>query len=125
FAFAGADLLFEVDRDGLVLFAAGAPSSFSRSPELAGLNAAMLFAGDERFRFSILIRGMSPGQRAGPLPMTLASGEKANLSLSYLPQSDRISCTLVKPGKRKLLTGGTDNATGLPDGNAFVLAAGK
>ena len=78
FAFAGADLLFEVTRDGTILFATGAPSAFTKSPDLAGTDAGLLFAKNEKSHFSVILRQMSQGQRVGPLPMTLASGEKAN-----------------------------------------------
>src|SRR6266436_5827539 len=83
FAFAGADLLFEIDRDGGILFATGATSGFSSSSNLAGQPAAEL-----------------------------------------LPPSDRISCTLVKPGNRSSLgDGGTDAETGLADRRTFLSAA--
>ena len=54
------------------------------------------------------------------MPTTLASGEKATLSMYFLPQSDRISCTLVKPGKRGSLGGGKDKETGLVDKTRFL-----
>lgn len=124
FAFAGADLLFEIDRDGGILFATGATSGFSSSSNLAGQPAAELFLPSERSRFTIIARGLSPGGRAGPLPMVLASGEKAMLSMCYLPPNDRISCTLVKPGNRSSLgDGGTDAETGLADRKTFLSAA--
>ena len=126
FAFAGADLLFEIDRTGVILFATGAASGFSDQGDLEGRYAADLFLAGERARFSIIVRGLSPGERVGPLPMTLASGEKATLAMCYLPQRDRIACTLVKPGKRSAMgLGGVDPATGLADKNAFLEAAAK
>src|SRR5258705_12251375 len=97
FAFAGADLLFEIDREGIILFATGATSGFSTSSNLAGQSAAELFLQSERLRFTIVSRGLTPGGRADPLPMTLASGDKAMFSLSYLPLIDLISVTLVSP----------------------------
>jgi hypothetical protein len=124
FAFAGADLLFEIDRTGTILFATGAVSGYSDSSDLVGHPAADLFLAGERARFSIIARGLSPGERVGPLPMILASGEKATLAMYYLPQRDRIACTLVKPGPRSALgLGGIDAATGLADKIAFLEAA--
>jgi len=124
FAFAGADLLFEIDREGTILFATGATSGFSSSSNLAGQPAANLFLLSERSRFTIIARGLSPGERAGPLPMILASGEKAMLSMCYLPPNDHISCTLVKPGNRgSLAVGGTDTETGLADRKTFLSVA--
>ena len=124
FAFAGADLLFEIDRNGTVLFATGATSGFSVSAELAGRPATELFQPSERWRFTILTRGLSPGERAGPLPITLASGDKATLSMCYLPPNPHISCTLVKVAGRSPFAG-KDPETGLADRDTFLSAASK
>jgi hypothetical protein len=123
FAFAGADLLFEVDRAGTVLFATGAITGFSDSSELTGKPAAELFRENERARFTIIVRGLSAGERVGPLTITLASGDKATLSLCYLPQNNRISCALARRGNRAA-TAGIDAETGLVDRGAFLSAAG-
>ncbi|HEX3485686.1 MAG TPA: EAL domain-containing protein [Micropepsaceae bacterium] len=126
FAFASADLLFEIDREGTILFAAGAISLFSADPKLKGRSAAELFQPSEHSHFVDTVRGLGPGGRVGPLPTLLASGEKASLSMCFLPQSDRISCTLVKPGKRGSIGGGAKDAeTGLADKDAFLSAAAE
>ncbi len=125
FAFAGADLLFEVDNTGTTLFATGATSAFSKRHNLIGEKAALLFHPGEQARFSNIVRGLKPGGRVGPEPVTLASGEKASLSMCFLPEADRISCTLVKPGKRGSLGVGIDKETGLSDMDAFVEAAAE
>src|SRR6202166_1807514 len=123
FAFAGADLLFEVDRAGTVLFATGAITGFSGSSELTGKPASELFRENERARFTIIARGLSAGERVGPLTITLASGDKATLSMCYLPQNNRISCALAKRGNRAAISG-IDAETGLVDRGAFLSAAG-
>lgn len=123
FAFAGADLLFEVDRAGTVLFATGAITGFSDSSELTGKPGAELFRENERARFTIIVRGLSAGERVGPLTITLASGDKATLSLCYLPQNNRISCALARRGNRAAIAG-IDAETGLVDRGAFLSAAG-
>ena len=123
FAFAGADLLFEVDRAGTVLFATGAIKGFSDSSELTGNPAAELFRENERARFTIIARGLSAGERVGPLTITLASGDKATLSMCYLPQNNRISCALAKRGNRAAIAG-IDAETGLVDRGTFLAAAG-
>src|SRR5258706_4991914 len=105
FAFAGADLLFEVNRDGTVLFATGAITGYSDSSELTGKPAADLFRDNERARFTIIVRGLSAGERVGPLTMTLASGDKATLSMCYLAQNNRISCALAKRGNPPAIAG--------------------
>jgi EAL domain-containing protein (putative c-di-GMP-specific phosphodiesterase class I) len=126
FAFASADFLFEIDRKGTILFATGATSLFSNQSELQGRPAAELFQPNEQARFTKMVRDFAPGGRVGPLPTTLASGEKASLSMCFLPQSDRISCALVKPGKRgSFAAGGKDKATGLADNDAFLAAAAE
>ena len=127
FAFAGADLLFEIDRDGAVLFVTGAVSGFSASPDLTGTPAADLFSSEEQARFMIMAHGMMPGERHGPLSIVLASGEKATLAMCYLPQSDRISCTLVKPGKRGAIAPAVkkDKETGLVDKDTFLATASE
>jgi EAL domain-containing protein (putative c-di-GMP-specific phosphodiesterase class I) len=124
FAFAGADLLFEVDREGTVLFATGAITGFSDSSELTGKPGAELFRENERARFTIIVRGLSAGERVGPLTITLASGDKATLSLCYLPQNNRISCALARRGNRAAIAG-IDAETGLVDRGAFLSAAGN
>lgn len=124
FSFASADLLFEVDRDGRILFAIGATSGFANGKALVGRPGAELFKDGEGARFKIIVRGLAPGDRAGPLPMTLCCGTKGTLALCYLPQNgDRISCTLVRPGKRGRLSEGLDTQTGLSDRDAFINAA--
>ena len=125
FAFAGADLLFEIDRDGTVLFATGATSGFSSTSDLMGKSATDLFSKSERYRLILIARGLMPGERAGPLPVTLASGEKATLSLCCLPPNEHISCTLVRSGSRNTMAIGTDTETGLADRKTFLSAASQ
>ncbi len=127
FAFAGADLLFEVDRDGKILFATGATSGFSIAANLTGRQATEFFSPPEQARFTIMAHGMNPGERFGPLTITLASGEKASLAMCYLPQSDRISCTLVKPGNRGSIASSPtrDKETGLVDRETFIAQAAE
>jgi EAL domain-containing protein (putative c-di-GMP-specific phosphodiesterase class I) len=124
FAFAGADLLFEIDRDGTILFATGATSGFSGSSDLVGKSAAELFSKSESYRLILIARGLMPGERAGPLPVTLASGEKAALSMCCLPPNEHISCTLVK-SNRNTTVSGTDAETGLVDRKTFLFAASQ
>jgi EAL domain-containing protein (putative c-di-GMP-specific phosphodiesterase class I) len=125
FAFASADFLFEIDREGTILFATGAVSMFSTATELEGVSSAELFEAKEHQRFAAIVRGLRAGGRVGPLPIVLASGEKATLSMCFLPQSERISCALVKPGKRGGMAAGKDKQTGLADNDAFLAAAAE
>ncbi len=125
FAFANADVLFEVDRSGRVVFATGATREFGFDDNADG-SAAMLFASADQARFAILTSGLASGDRAGPIPVTLANGNKAQLSLCDLPQNEGIlSCTLAHIGQRKAMAAGIDPQTGLPDHTAFLNAVGK
>jgi EAL domain-containing protein (putative c-di-GMP-specific phosphodiesterase class I) len=124
FAFAGADLLFEIDRDGAILFAMGATTGLVPGGELAGRQAESLFASSDGVHFIKTLRTIAPGDRVGPVPMNLAVGGIASLSICYLPQNaNRISCTLVRPGNRAAVSAGTDVQTGLPDREAFLAEA--
>ena len=124
FAFAGADLLFETDRKGRITFATGAMTGLTDYAELVGRNGGDLFTVADRAKFQTLVHDMGPGDRAGPLSIALAIGGHATLSACYLPQNEnRISCTLVRPGKRGRTPNGTDMQTGLPDRDAFLAKA--
>jgi len=54
FAFAGADLLFEVDRNASILFITGAASAFSQRTDLMRSSATELFSANEHSRFRIM-----------------------------------------------------------------------
>jgi EAL domain-containing protein (putative c-di-GMP-specific phosphodiesterase class I)/GGDEF domain-containing protein len=125
FAFAGADLLFEIDRKGKILFATGATTGIAEDGELVGRQGGELFTVADRGKFLTLVHGMSPGDRIGPLNIALAVGGHAKLAICYLPQNgNRISCTLVRPGQRgSTVPVGTDGETGLADREAFMAAA--
>src|SRR5258706_16245632 len=103
FAFASADLLFEIDSAATIHFATGATGTFSDETELTGRSAAELFAARERDHFLGVARSLKPGERFGPSAMTLADGQQATLAMCFLPQNDRISCTLVRQGDRKMV----------------------
>lgn len=126
FAFANADLLFEVDRNGTIVFAAGAAGDFMRDKkgDLVGQAAARMFQPAEGAKFATLSRALAAGGRAGPFKLTLASGASASLSMFRLPQNkDHVSCTLTKPGNRSIAGGGSDPQTGLSDRDGFLAAA--
>jgi hypothetical protein len=86
-----------------------------------------LFSREEQARFMILAHGMVPGERQGPLPSLWRRAKKASLAMCYLPQSDRISCTLVKPGKRGTIPASPtkDKETGLVDKDTFLATAAE
>jgi len=125
FAFANADLLFEIDREGTVSFATGAASEFARDGELVGRGAAKLFEPSEGVKFVTFARALGRGGRAGPIKLKLASGTPAMVSLCNLPlNGGRISCTLSKIGTRtNFESAGSDAKTGLADRESFLAAA--
>lgn len=125
FAFANADLLFEVDASGKIVFAAGAVRDFvkDKSGEIVGMPAARLFQPSEGAKFATLTRALAAGGRAGPYKLTLATGSQASLAMFRLPQNKgHISCTLAHPGRRAIAGGGTDPQTGLSDRDGFLSA---
>jgi len=126
FAFANADLLFEIDGGGKIVFAAGAERDFLHDPkaQLRGLSAARLFEPSEGAKFATLTHALGSGGRAGPYKLKLARGGHAQLSLFRLPQNNgHVSCTLAKPGPRLTVSGDTDPETGLADRDGFLAAA--
>jgi EAL domain-containing protein (putative c-di-GMP-specific phosphodiesterase class I) len=127
FAFANADLLFEVDAKGTIVFATGAASEFTHDPALVGRSAGALFEAEAARKFSTLVKGLGHGGRAGPLPLKLVGGGQAVLSLCHLPlNGGNVSCTLSRPGAKASLGGdGKDARTGLADCDAFIVTAGK
>ncbi len=106
-AFAGADLVFEIDSEGSITFALGAAERLTGRPDqdLVGRDWAALFKSSEITLLDTLRTTLGPGERRGPLPMTLAerktpnAPESASLSVFRLPQlGTRLSCALSAGG---------------------------
>ena len=129
FAFANADLLFEIDRDGKIVFATGAASDFVRKDhdKLEGRAAGALFQPSEAAKFSTFTRALTKGERAGPFKLKLVHGEQALVSMFRLAENgNNISCTLTKPGSRGAFGGGAkDSKTSLPSKDSFLNAAAQ
>jgi len=125
FAFANADLLFEIEPGGTVSFATGATSEFVRDGDLVGQPAGRLFMPSEGVKFSTYARALQPGGRAGPFKLKLAGGTEVAIAFCRLPQNgERISCTLTKAGPRASFgSGGKDAKTGLSNRDSFLAAA--
>ena len=124
FAFAAADLLFEIDGAGAITFAAGAGVQVAGcdNADLLGRGWTELFDAADRPLGEALASGLEDGERRGPTEIRLASGARGGaLSLFRLPQNaPNISCalTLLGPGAttRKLGDGA------LPDRAQFETA---
>jgi EAL domain-containing protein (putative c-di-GMP-specific phosphodiesterase class I) len=127
FAFANADLLFEIDPQGTVVFASGAVSELlpGASAELVGHGIARLFHPADSVKFVTQAMSLGKGGRAGPLRVKLAAGGEAMISMCHLPQNgNNISCTLTRPGKHEAFGGVThDTATGLTGKDSFLKSA--
>lgn len=103
FAFANADLLFEVDAGNKIVFATGAVRDYVRDPKanLVGMSATRLFQPSEGAKFSTLTHALGSADRAGPFKLKLADGTDAALSMFRLPENrGNVSCTLAQPKTR-------------------------
>ena len=127
FAFANADLLFEIDRDGKIVFVTGAASDFVQKEDktLDGKQAGALFQPSEAAKFATFTRALTKGERAGPFKLKLVHGDQALVSMFRLAENgNNVSCTLTKPGTRGSFGGGgKDSKTNLPDKDSFLSAA--
>lgn len=91
FAFAGADLMLEVDESGRILFALGAAMGMTGSSDekLTGKDVSEIFAARDRGLIGSLRARAKPGQRFGPVLVTLNEDHthfrKAMLSGVALP----------------------------------------
>jgi EAL domain-containing protein (putative c-di-GMP-specific phosphodiesterase class I) len=102
-AFAAADLLFEVDAQGLVAFAAGAGNRLAGRDDksLIGRPWRELFADVDQPLAEALITNLEDGERRGPVAVGLAAGPDASplhatLGVFRLPQiAPRLSCVLT------------------------------
>jgi EAL domain-containing protein (putative c-di-GMP-specific phosphodiesterase class I) len=102
-AFAGADLVFEIDAQGIIVFALGAAERLTgqADPQLIGQDWANLFNRSEGVLLAALLRDLAAGERRGPMRVELAPRDKAgapseaSLSVFRLPQlGARLSCAL-------------------------------
>ncbi len=127
FAFTNADFLFEMDRNGNILFAAGAAKDLVKesTETLVGKPAGKLFKPSEGTKFATFSKALKAGDRAGPFKLVLATGAEANLAMFKLPENgSNISCTLARPGSRAPAAQ-IDPKTGLVSRDGFMAAAQK
>jgi len=127
FAFTNADFLFEMDKNGTILFAAGAANDLVKdsTDALVGKPAGKLFKPAEGTKFATFSKALKAGDRAGPFKLMLATGAEANLAMFRLPENgSNISCSLARPGTRTP-SAGVDPKTGLASRDGFMAAAQK
>ena len=102
-AFATADLLFELDADGAITFAAGAGQRLAHTDDagLVGRPWLELFADDDQPTAEALVSGLVDGERRVVAAIRLApaphgAARAATLSAFRLPQiAPRISCAMT------------------------------
>jgi EAL domain-containing protein (putative c-di-GMP-specific phosphodiesterase class I) len=94
FAFAAADVLVETDREGNVLYAAGATAALGEPPlEDAREDFARRLDPTSRPIMKALLRGIRAGRRTGPVRVS-AGRRPATLSGWFLGNDDRVRWTL-------------------------------
>jgi len=104
FAFAGADLMLEVDLDGKILYALGAAKGLTGTNDssLTGKNVADIFAGRDRGLISTLRSRAKPGQRFGPVLVNLNEDQttfrKAMLSGVAMPDRPGVVFMTISKG---------------------------
>jgi EAL domain-containing protein (putative c-di-GMP-specific phosphodiesterase class I) len=106
-AFCASDLAFEIDRWGLVTLAIGAAEQLTgaSAADMQGLHWSDLMGPDETDLLAAMLENLRPGERQGPMRVSLAPrrGEKldrfANLSVFRLPENGgNLSCALSLGG---------------------------
>lgn len=124
FAFANADFLVEIDRDGTVTFAAGAVAKFTDATEVTGLKAQTLFEPQDGVRFADTARTLPPGGR-GRLKLKLKHRGVCETGLFHLPGNDeRISCALMLEAAHPISAADDKDAkTGLATKENFLASA--
>lgn len=112
FAFAGSDLVFDVLPDGQIGLALGAAERITghREAALQGVQWATLFAPADADLLSALLEGVRPGERQGPLRLTLATSGKlarhVSLSVFRMPSDGApLSCSLSMGAPLQTATG--------------------
>ena len=126
-AFASADLIFEVGKDGLITFALGATSGLvaMENGPLVGQSWRNLFSAADQELLAALVQSVGPGERRGPLQVCLAPydiakrGRGALLSVFRLPDrpNDPLSCALAIGGDA---IAEADGGNGLIAGEKFT-----
>ncbi len=116
-----------MDRNGTILFAAGAANDLVKDSNeaLVGKPAGKLFKPAEGTKFATFTKALKAGDRAGPFKLVLATGAEANLAMFRLPENgSNISCSLARPGVREP-SAKLDPKTGLASRDGFMAAAHK
>ena len=129
-AFAAADLMFEIDSEGAITFALGAGEQITgrNDAALIGTMWRDLFSPSEDDLLDLLLKGLKPGERQGPLRVAMrdrragAPPRHVWLSVCRLPQlSPSVSCAISMTGAVGLQE--ASDADGLIDPHQFPALA--
>ena len=128
FAFAGADLVFEVSGDGLIGVALGAAERLTghKEEDLKGLNWLTLFSPNDSELLETLLECVGSGERQGPLRLSLARTGKIerhiSLSVFRMPiPGAPLSCALSLGAAPQVAVGSAPD--GLLAASDFAAAA--
>ncbi len=131
FAFAAADLLVELDADGIIVYASGAAHGFTgvAAHDLPGRRFLDLVVDEDRKSVATALADLAPGTRFGPFSLRLTgSALPAVLGACKLPEQDAschltLSTTTLPPIRHA--AGGRDDSTGLLQREDFAKLAGE
>lgn len=133
FAFAGADLMLEIDRDGRIAYTAGAVKGIAGIPEeqLVGRELSDLLAPQDRGLVASLRTGAKPGMRFGPVLISFNEGvgtlRKGMLSGIAMPdRPGQVYLTISKAALSQVADAQkerTISETALLDKDSFAQAA--
>ncbi len=132
YAFAVADLLLRIDRQGRVLDAIGAISMvIGGGASLSGRPLAELLHAEDRRFVTVALSGIGPGSRLGPMSVRFADAASTPVQLSAvrLPTEEDVLYLVISAPRWPLgaadpsLT--RDSSTGLLDAGSFARAAGQ
>ena len=126
FAFASADLLIELSPTGEIALALGAAEALTGSGDrhIEGASLKEFVAEDDHEFVRMVLRGLDPGMRTGPVVVRLTQqkddvARAVNLSAFRLPENDgAISCALTRAAAPKAA-----GPNGLHDRRSFEEAA--
>ncbi len=132
FSLASTDLLMEIDGEGTITFALGAPKLITGydDAELLGKNWLELFSEYDQEKLAVIHKESIAGKRCGPLLIELSAGNdkrKGVFTALKMPGKDNFYITLALSNKlmSKLAAAPKNTNKELSDHNQFLLEAEK
>ncbi len=126
FAFAGADLLVELDKDAKVRFATGASSAlgYPQCTDMQGMDFSQTLAAEDRSLLLHLIDNVAPGNRFGPVMLSGQEDQSINpvhVCGCRLPEDESLYLSISYESKSgpAIARAGRDTKTGLVEREDF------